>query len=158
MFDIALKALSHAVNDPSRAVQALDEIEDILAELAPDIAKRETLLAPHPDASVLRDWTRSWADYVAAATDEIRQYGTGSVQIQRRLRVLFDTLAGSSHLPALLRQRRGGLMGVEPAGVGQCPQGHPVRPPGHPRRPRTHRPPAAPRAPHRDGRRPDAMR
>jgi len=26
MFDIALKALSHAVNDPSRAVQALDEI------------------------------------------------------------------------------------------------------------------------------------
>ena len=237
MFDIALKALSHAVNDPCRAVQALDEIEDILAELAPDIAKRETLLAAHPDASVLRDWTRSWADYVAAATDEIRQYGTGSVQIQRRLRALFDTLAGSasssseqpcssaarrftvglsagspirstagwpaarirrawagraaqrrapsrppslrlrrperggsapqgggrgaggsSHLPALLRQRRGGLMGVEPAGVGQCPQGHPVRPPGHPRRPRTHRPPAAPRAPHRDGRRPDAMR
>lgn len=214
MVDIALKARSHAVNDPSRAVQALDEIEDILAELAPDIAKRETLLAAHPDASVLRDWTRSWADYVAAATDEIRLYGTGSVQIQRRLRALFDTLAGSasssserpcssaarrftvglsagtpirstagwpaarirrawagrsarrrapsrppsprlrrperggsapqgggrgaggsSHLPALLRQRRGGLMGVEPAGVGQRPQGHPVRPPGHPRRP-----------------------
>lgn len=93
MVDIALKALSPAVNDPSRAVQALDEIEDILAELAPDIAAREALLAAHPDASVLRDWTRSWDDYVAAATDEIRQYGTGSVQIQRRLRALFDTLA-----------------------------------------------------------------
>lgn len=81
MVDIAFKALSPAVNDPSRAVQALDEIEDVLAELAPDVAKREALLAAHPDASVLRDWTRSWADYVAAATDEIRQYGTGSVQI-----------------------------------------------------------------------------
>lgn len=178
MVDIALKALSPAVNDPSRAVQALDEIEDILAELAPDIAKREALLAAHPDASVLRDWTRSWADYVAAATDVIRQYGTGSVQIQRRLRALFDTFAGQCelqqraallerrapsrppsprlrrperggsapqgggrgadgrpHLPPLLRQRRGGLMGVEPAGVGQRPQGHPVRPPRHPRRP-----------------------
>ncbi|MGO2774979.1 MAG: DUF2254 family protein, partial [Brachybacterium tyrofermentans] len=78
MVDIALKARSHEVNDPSRAVQALDEIEDILAELAPDIAKRETLLAAHPDASVLREWTRSWADYVAAATDEIRLYGTAA--------------------------------------------------------------------------------
>ncbi|WP_333618050.1 DUF2254 family protein [Dietzia sp.] len=55
MVDIALKALSPAVNDPSRAVQALDEIEDILAELAPDIAKREALVAAHPGASVLRD-------------------------------------------------------------------------------------------------------
>lgn len=111
MVDIALKALSPAVNDPSRAVQALEEIEDILAELAPDIAKRETLLAAHHDASVLREWTRSWADYVAAATDEIRQYGTGSVQIQRRLRALFDTLAGQCDLQqrAALLERRSAL-------------------------------------------------
>ncbi|WCD92636.1 DUF2254 family protein [Microbacterium sp. nov. GSS16] len=102
MVDIALKALSPAVNDPSRAVQALDEIEDLLAELAPDIAKREALLAAHPDASVLRDWTRSWAGYVAAATDEIRQYGTGSVQIQRRLRVLFPSRAGCRSPGAIL--------------------------------------------------------
>ncbi|WP_413635185.1 DUF2254 family protein [Microbacterium sp. OR16] len=48
MVDIALKALSPAVNDRSRAVQALDEIEDLLAELASDIAKREALLPPTP--------------------------------------------------------------------------------------------------------------
>lgn len=107
----ALKALSPAVNDPSRAVQALEEIEDIIAELAPDIAKREALLAAHPDGSVLRDWTRSSADYVAAATKEIRQYGTGSVQIQRRLRALFDTLAGQCELQqrAALLERRSAL-------------------------------------------------
>ncbi|AZU02334.1 DUF2254 domain-containing protein [Brevibacterium linens ATCC 9172] len=111
MVDIALKALSPAVNDPSRAAQALEEIEDILAEPGPDIAKREALLAAHPDASVLREWTRSWAEYVAAATDEIRQYGTGSVQIQRRLRALFDTLAGRCELQqrAALLERRAAL-------------------------------------------------
>lgn len=111
MVDIALKALSPAVNDPSRAAQALEEIEDILAEPGPDIAKREALLAAHPDASVLREWTRSWAEYVAAATDEIRQYGTGSVQIQRRLRALFDTLAGQCELQqrAALLERRAAL-------------------------------------------------
>jgi hypothetical protein len=38
MVDIAFKAHSPAVNDPSRAVQALDEIEDVLGELAPDVA------------------------------------------------------------------------------------------------------------------------
>jgi len=35
---------------------------------------------------------------VAASTDEFRQYGTGSVQIQRRLRALLDTLAGQREL------------------------------------------------------------
>ncbi|GAA3186562.1 hypothetical protein GCM10020255_083570 [Rhodococcus baikonurensis] len=32
--DIALKALSPAINDPGRAVQALDHIEDLLVLLA----------------------------------------------------------------------------------------------------------------------------
>lgn len=91
--DIALKALSPAVNDPSRAVQALDQIEAILIRLSPQIAEQERELASHPDASVLRDWSRSWAEYVAAATDEIRQFGTTSIQIQRRLRALFDNVS-----------------------------------------------------------------
>ncbi|GAA1502221.1 hypothetical protein GCM10009690_00840 [Brevibacterium permense] len=58
-----------------------------------------------------RSRPRSWADYVAAATDEIRQYGTGSVQIQRRLRELFDTLAGQCELQqrAALLERRAAL-------------------------------------------------
>ncbi|KZE22555.1 DUF2254 domain-containing protein [Brevibacterium casei] len=91
--DIALKALSPAVNDPSRAVQALDQIEAILIRLSPMIDAQEKELASRPDASVLRDWMRSWAEYVAAATDEIRQFGTTSIQIQRRLRALFADLA-----------------------------------------------------------------
>lgn len=91
--DIALKALSPAVNDPSRAVQALDQIEAILIGLSPLVAQQERTLAASPDASVLRDWTRSWTEYIEAATDEIRQFGTSSIQIQRRLRALFATLS-----------------------------------------------------------------
>ncbi|MEU7298104.1 DUF2254 family protein [Streptomyces exfoliatus] len=92
MVDIALKALSPAVNDPTRAVQALDQIEDILIRLAPRVAAEQERLADHPGASVLRSWSRSWDDYIAAATDEIRQFGWRSVQIQRRLRALYAEL------------------------------------------------------------------
>ena len=91
--DIALKALSPAVNDPSRAVQALDQLEVILIRLSPLVAEQERELAGHPEDSVLRDWTRSWEEYVAAAVDEIRQFGTTSVQIQRRLRAFLTALS-----------------------------------------------------------------
>jgi hypothetical protein len=50
MVDIAFKAHSPAVNDPSRAVQALDEIEDVLGELAPDVAHRGGGPGPGPEA------------------------------------------------------------------------------------------------------------
>jgi hypothetical protein len=50
MVDIAFKAHSPAVNDPSRAVQALDEIEDVLGELAPDVAHRGCASGPVPGA------------------------------------------------------------------------------------------------------------
>ncbi|WP_017597916.1 DUF2254 family protein, partial [Nocardiopsis lucentensis] len=92
MADIALKALSPAVNDPTRAVQALDQIEDILARLSPRIEAERVALAGDPDATVVQAWSRGWEDYVAAGTDEIRQFGTSSVQVQRRLRALYASL------------------------------------------------------------------
>ncbi|AKA01768.1 membrane protein [Streptomyces noursei ZPM] len=86
--DIALKALSPAVNDPGRAVQCLDHIEDLLVMIAPRIAGRQ---AAAPTA--FRHRTRSWADYVCIATDEIRHFGSASMQVQRRLRALYATAA-----------------------------------------------------------------
>lgn len=79
MVDIALKALSPATNDPGRAVQALDRIEETLLLLSPRVC----------EATAHR---MTWNDFVAMATDEIRHYSTGSVQVQRRLRGLFTTL------------------------------------------------------------------
>jgi uncharacterized membrane protein len=96
LVDIAIRALSPAVNDPTTAVQALDQIEDLLRRLG----RREL------DAGYIRDRTGTirvtfpvptWEDYLALSFDEIRQFGATSVQVDRRLRAalvgLADTIA-----------------------------------------------------------------
>ncbi|MFC1402940.1 MULTISPECIES: DUF2254 domain-containing protein [Streptacidiphilus] len=89
LVDIALKALSPAINDPARAVQALDHIEDLLVMLIPlvptDVALSGDTLLCHP--------VRTWTDYVCVGTDEIRHFAADSIQVQRRLRALFERLA-----------------------------------------------------------------
>ncbi|KOT60692.1 MULTISPECIES: DUF2254 family protein [Streptomyces] len=87
LVDIALKALSPAVNDPGRAVQVLDHIEDLLVLLAPRTASE-----PAARTTAFTHRTRSWADYVCIGTDEIRHFGAASVQVQRRLRALYATV------------------------------------------------------------------
>ncbi len=85
LVDIAIKALSPAINDPTTAVQALDQIEDLLHRLG-----RRAL-----DAGYVQDEqgalrlvfpTPTWEDYLSLAFDEIRQFGASSVQVMRRLR------------------------------------------------------------------------
>src|SRR4029077_4464554 len=80
LVDIAIRALSPAINDPTTAVQALDQIEDLLRRLG-----RRQL-----DAGYARDATGSirvifpvptWQDYLALSFDEIRQFGATSVQV-----------------------------------------------------------------------------
>ena len=85
LVDIAIKALSPAINDPTTAVQALDQIEDLLHRLG-----RRALDAgcanDHQGQLRLVFPTPTWEDYLTLAFDEIRQYGAGSVQVMRRLR------------------------------------------------------------------------
>jgi len=96
LVDIAIRALSPAVNDPTTAVQALDQIEDLLRRLgcrqletgyARDAAGKIRVTFPVP----------TWQDYLALAFDEIRQFGANSIQVNRRLRAalvgLSDTIA-----------------------------------------------------------------
>ena len=94
LVDIAIKALSPAINDPTTAVQAIDQIEDLLRRLV-----RRTL-----DAGCVMDNrgvirlifpTPTWEDYLTLAFDEIRQYGASSVQVMRRLRSALMGLAES---------------------------------------------------------------
>ena len=85
LVDIAIKALSPAINDPTTAVQAIDQIEDLLRRLG-----RRQLDAGHSrdangDLRLILPMP-TWEDYLTLAFDEIRQYGAGSVQIMRRLR------------------------------------------------------------------------
>jgi uncharacterized membrane protein len=91
LVDIAIKALSPAVNDPTTAVQALDQIEDLLLRLGQrhleigryhDNDGKLRLVIPFP----------TWDDLVRLAFDEICSYGATSVQVMRRMNALITDL------------------------------------------------------------------
>jgi len=91
LVDIAIRALSPAINDPTTAVQVLDRIETFLVELA----------GRHPGPSIVLDddgrararvLAPSWSDYVELGLMEIRRYGAESPQVARRLHALYDRL------------------------------------------------------------------
>jgi uncharacterized membrane protein len=96
LVDIAIKALSTAVNDPTTAVQALDEIEDLLIRLG----RRRLEVGDFRDAlgkvrlSVIFP---TWEDFLLLALDEIRFCGAASFQVMRRMKALIGEL--SSILP-----------------------------------------------------------
>ena len=89
--DIAAKGLSPAINDPTTAVLALDQIHHLLR----DVGQR------HLDDERVRDKTGKlrlvyrtpdWEDFVKLAVTEIRQFGGASIQIARRLRAMLENL------------------------------------------------------------------
>ncbi len=87
LVDIAIRALSPAVNDPTTASQALDIIEDLLLLLGsrqlPDGKYRD-------DEGTVRliCHTPTWEEYLKLALTEIRTYGAGSPQTVERLQRL----------------------------------------------------------------------
>jgi uncharacterized membrane protein len=96
LVDVAIKALSPAINDPTTAVQALDQVEDLLLRLgrrnlavrgSRDAQGRIRLVFPLP----------SWEDFLVLAFDEIRFYGASSIQVMRRMRALLQDLM--EHVP-----------------------------------------------------------
>jgi uncharacterized membrane protein len=97
LVDIAIKALSPAINDPTTAVLAIDQLHRLLRR-----AGRRNLRTDYiPDPSgtvrvILR--TPGWDDFVHLAFTEIRSYGAGNIQIARRLRAMLFNLM--STLPA----------------------------------------------------------
>ncbi len=96
LVDIAIKALSPAINDPTTAVQALDQVEDLLLRLGRvdlsagrvrDRAGSLRLVFPVP----------VWEDFLVLAFDEIRYCGASSIQVMRRMRALLQDLM--EHVP-----------------------------------------------------------
>jgi uncharacterized membrane protein len=103
LVDIAIRALSPAINDPTTAVQALDEIGDLLYRLG---KRRLEITVFHDDEGHARVLMASpaWEDFVQLALDEIRAYGADSVQVMRRMRALISDL-----LEAVPEERRPAL-------------------------------------------------
>ena len=84
LVDIAERALSPGINDPTTATQALDQIHSLLRELCTRAIPSEEHLT---DPLVLMHET-TWEDYVRLGLDEIRRYGSSSMQVLRRMRFL----------------------------------------------------------------------
>jgi uncharacterized membrane protein len=89
--DIAAKALSPAINDPTTAVLALDQIHRLLRL----VAFRQLNSGQACDSNgqlrlIYR--TPDWNDFIRLAITEIRHYGKDSIQVVRRLRALLLNL------------------------------------------------------------------
>jgi uncharacterized membrane protein len=92
MVDIANKALSPAINDPTTAVLALDQIHHLLME----VGKRRLDTGQTRDAQGrlrLCYRTPDWIDFVGLAVTEIRQFGASSMQVARRLQAMIEHLS-----------------------------------------------------------------
>jgi uncharacterized membrane protein len=109
LVDIAIRALSPAINDPTTAVQALDQIEDLLLRLGSrrleigtvrDGSGALRVVIPHP----------TWDDYLGLAFDEIRFCGATSIQVMRRMKALVSDLIHAlpeeRHEPLKRHQKR----------------------------------------------------
>jgi uncharacterized membrane protein len=93
LVDIALRALSPAVNDPTTATQVLDSIESLLRTLVGRDLDVGTVTGPGGRARVVLPLPR-WDDYVSLSFDELIEMGAGHAQVRRRLeRVLTDLSA-----------------------------------------------------------------
>jgi uncharacterized membrane protein len=91
LVDIAIKALSPAINDPTTAVQALDQIEDLLLRLG----QRHLEIGTYADSDGQLRFVvpfPTWDDLIRLAFDEICAYGATSVQIMRRMNALVTDL------------------------------------------------------------------
>jgi uncharacterized membrane protein len=93
MVDVAIRALSPAVNDPTTAVQVLNHLEDTLIVIGTTAGL--TGRSEFRDASgTLRLVmpAHRWEDFLALSLTEIREYGASSIQVMRRLRATLDAL------------------------------------------------------------------
>ncbi len=104
--DIALRALSPAINDPTTAVQVLDSEETLLRMLVGRDLDVGEITGPRGNARVLLTLP-DWDDYVALAVDEIVEAGAGQTRIRQRVeRLLRDlsAVAPASRRPPLQRR------------------------------------------------------
>jgi uncharacterized membrane protein len=103
--DVALRALSPSLNDPTTAVQVIDELHDLLRCLhdrpipAPRTIGRD-------GGPVVRVPAPGWDDFVRAAVDEIAQASRQHSTVTHRLALMLRDLerdCAAERLPALRR-------------------------------------------------------
>ena len=89
--DIALKALSPAINDPTTAVLAIDQLHRMLRMVGKRHLRTDQLLNKSGQLRLIFR-TPNWEDFVHLAFREIRSCGSNNLQVVRRLRAMIENL------------------------------------------------------------------
>lgn len=92
LVDIAERALSPGINDPTTAVQVIDQLHELLRNLSwRDLESVKTVQRSGEVRVVVPG--PHWDDFVRMAIEELRHYGADSIQVIRRLREMLDDLS-----------------------------------------------------------------
>jgi uncharacterized membrane protein len=97
--DIAIRALSPAVNDPTTATQMINHLGALLAGVGSRDLQAHGALVDSRGILRVTVPMRTWENYLELGISEIRQYGATSPQVCRRLRAMLTDLEGTI-LPA----------------------------------------------------------
>jgi uncharacterized membrane protein len=105
--DVGIKALSPAINDPTTAVLAIDQIHRLLRLVGRRHLHDDALFDGSGALRVIFP-TPNWEDFVRLAVSELRLYGAGNFQVSRRLLAMLENLLDSlaeNRWPELLHER-----------------------------------------------------
>ena len=108
LVDIAIKALSAAINDPTTAVLAIDQLHRLLRSAGRRNLRTNSIRDSSGTLRVIFR-TPDWCTFVHLAFVEIRFYGASNIQIARRLRAMIINLGNTlpSERHAALRREEG---------------------------------------------------
>ena len=106
LVDIAIKALSPAINDPTTAVLAIDQLHRLLRWTGLRDLRHEEI-CDYTGVVRLIFRTPNWEDFVHLSCTEIRHFGADSIQVMRRMRSMLENLVQTlpPHRHAELRQQ-----------------------------------------------------
>ncbi len=89
--DIALRALSPAINDPTTAVLSIDQLHRMLRAVGLRYLRTDQIFDASGNLRIIFR-TPNWEDFVHLACSEIRSCGSNNLQIVRRLRAMIQNL------------------------------------------------------------------
>ena len=114
--DIALRAISPAVNDPTTAINCIDQLGRIMIVWTTRAAPPSCLYAPPYVLRVVVPWI-SYEGLLDTAFEQIRHYAKSDIAVSLRLLRAFDdmVLAGASHkeIQSLIGRARRVVAGCE---------------------------------------------
>jgi uncharacterized membrane protein len=120
LVDVGVRALSAAINDPTTAVNVLDEIEHLLLAIGRSRFDEAVFRDANGVVRVVYRGAPSWDDLLDLALLEMQQYGRDSYQVQRRLGALLHLVhaglpaARRPEIARLIRRREATIAGAFP--------------------------------------------